>query len=153
MGCTSSRDSVPFVEGAHAEESFCFAAECGIKIHSVEFREFQAAVKRFGYRIDMTEEHMRAIAPEIHLDVDQMMNDSMSAYAVAYLDKEFSYKEGKHNVENLTLIGWLLCKHWNDETQARELWHIINPELLPFVTKRDVLSIVTRLAYIAVNLN
>ena len=82
-----------------------------------------------------------------------MLSNPMSAYAIAYLDKEFSYKYGKHNIENLTLLGWLLCKHWSDETQARELWHIVNPELLPFVTKRDFLHIITRLTYIAVNLN
>ena len=50
-------------------------------------------------------------------------------------------------------MGWLLCKHWNEEVQGCELWHIINPELRPSVTKREVNSIITRLAYIAVNLN
>ena len=53
----------------------------------------------------------------------------------------------------MTLMGWLLCKHWDDETQSRELWHIINSELLPSVTKRDVFSAITRIAFIAVNLN
>ena len=101
----------------------------------------------------MTVEHMRSVAPQINLDVHKMLNEPKSAHAVAYMDKEFAYADGSHNVENTILMGWLLCKHWDDETQTIELWHIINPELLPTVTKRDILTIITRLAYIAVNLN
>ena len=70
-----------------------------------------------------------------------------------YLDREFAFAGGSHNVENLVLLGWLLCKHWSDDTQNCELWHIINPQLAPYVTKREVLSVTNRLAYIAVNLN
>ena len=51
------------------------------------------------------------------------------------------------------VMGWLLCRHWDEETQARELWHIINPELKPFVTRRDVMFVIMRLTYIAINLN
>ena len=101
----------------------------------------------------MTEQHVRVIAPQINLDYDKMKNDPKSAYAMAYLDKDFAFAEGQHNVENIILLGWLLCKHWDDETQTTELWHIVNPELNPSVTKRDILTIITRLAYIAVNLN
>ena len=153
MGCGESRERTPVVDGAHDTENFCFRAECGIRLHSIEFRDFQAAIKRFGYRINMTTEHMRHIAFEIHLDVDRMLGDSFSPYAVAYLDKDFSFTGGCHNVDNLILLGWLLCKHWSDETQNYELWHIVNPHLAPHVTKREVLSVITRLAYIAVNLN
>ena len=56
-------------------------------------------------------------------------------------------------MENLTILGWLLCKHWNDETQSTELWHIINPTLLESVPVDDVMKVVTRLIYIAVDLN
>ena len=82
-----------------------------------------------------------------------MKSDPKSPYAVLYLDKDFAYTGGTHNIDNLILIGWLLCKHWSDETQSYELWHIINPQLAPHVTKREVLTVITRLAYIAVNLN
>ena len=153
MGCTASRDRTPTIEGANNEENFCFAIECKLKLHNVEFRDYQAAIKRFGYRVNMTEDHMKQIAPELNLNIEQMKENKESPWAVAYLDRDFSFLEGKHDVENLILMGWLLCKHWNDETQCGELWHIINPELTPFVTKREVLSVITRLAYIAVNLN
>ena len=51
------------------------------------------------------------------------------------------------------LVGWLLCKHWDDTTQGRELWHIINPTLAESVPKRQVLDVVRKLIYIAVDLN
>ena len=65
MGCSESRDRTPVVDGAHEEENFCFAAECAVRLHKVDFRDYQAAIKRFGYRINMTEEHMRQISWEI----------------------------------------------------------------------------------------
>ena len=72
MGACGSRDRVPTIEGASTEENFAFKVECAIKLHSVEFRTFQAAVKRFGYRMDLNDEHLRAIAPEINMDYEKM---------------------------------------------------------------------------------
>ena len=103
--------------------------------------------------MDLNQEHLKSISSEIRLNYEKMESDRFQGQALCYLDTNFAYKDNKHNVENLILIGWLLCKHWDDETQTIELWHIINPELLPTVTKRDILTIITRLAYIAVNLN
>ena len=85
--------------------------------------------------------------------LDFMKSQPNSAQAIAYFDKEFAYADGSHNVENLTLLGWFLCRHYSEETQTRELWHLMNPEILDHVTKREVLAIISRLAYIAVNLN
>ena len=129
MGACGSRDRVPTIEGAHAEENFSFNTECLIKLHGVNYETFQAAIKRFGYRMDLKEEHLKSIAPEIRLDIEAMNANRNAGQALCYLDPKFAYLNGKHNVENLTLIGWLLCKHWSDETQGTELWHIINPAL------------------------
>lgn len=87
MGACTSRDRVPIIDGAHADENYCFAAECGIKLHGVEFRTFQSAIKRFGYRMDLNEEHLKSIAPELRLNYEQMMQDATSAQAICYLDK------------------------------------------------------------------
>ena len=116
MGACTSRDRVPRIDGATAEEQFCFTAECSIKLHSVEFRSFQAAIKRFGYRCDLNEEHLKSIADEIHLNHELMHADRSKGQALAYLDDKFAFLNGKHNVENLIIMGWLLCKHWSDET-------------------------------------
>ena len=153
MGACVSRDKIPVVEGAHVRENFCYAAECKLGLYRVEFRTFQAAVKRFGYRIDLKESHLRSIAPEIRLDVDAMKDDPKSPWAIAYLDADFSYQNGRHSVDQLILIGWLLCSHWSEETQSRELWHIVNPGLEEFVAKADVISVIASLVYVAVNLN
>ena len=59
MGVCYSRDRIPVIEGAHADENFCFATQCSLKLQSVEFRSFQAAIKRFGYRMDLNEEHLK----------------------------------------------------------------------------------------------
>ena len=96
MGSCMYRDRVPIVEGAHVSENFCYQAECKLGLYKVEFRSFQAAIKRFGYRIDLTESHLRAIAPEIRLNVDAMKADKKSPYAIAYLDPDFAYREGRH---------------------------------------------------------
>ena len=152
MGSCVSRDRVPTVEGAHTEENFCYQAECKLGLHRVEFRTYQAAIKRFGYRIDLTESHLRAIASDIRLDVDAMKANPKSPWAIAYLDKEFAFKDGRHQVDQLILIGWLLCMHWSDKTQSIELWHIVNPELNETVDKTAINKVISSLMYIAVNL-
>lgn len=153
MGVCASRDKVPLIDGAHEDEQFCYAAECTLNLHSVEYRTFQAAIKRYGYRIDLSEDHLKEIAPDINLSIQKMHGDEASAYHLVYLDRDFAYKNETHNIEELMMIGWLLCRHWDDENQATELWHLINPEVEDFVTKKQVMHIVNRLAYIAVQLN
>ena len=139
MGACGSRDRAPTIEGAHDEENWAFKTECQIKLHSVEFRTFQAAIKRFGYRMDLNAEHFKAIAPEINLDYKRMQADRKKGQALCYLDTKLCYLNNQHNVENMIIVGWLLCKHWSDETQATELWHIINPTLAETVSKAVVM--------------
>ena len=103
--------------------------------------------------MDLNEEHLKSISPEIRLDYEMMLGDKKKGQALAYLDPKFSYLNGKHNVENLILMGWLLCKHWSDETQSTELWHIINPTLQEFVPLREVINTVRKLCYVAIDLN
>ena len=129
MGSCGSRDRAPHVEGAHDAEQYCYGLECGIKLQGIEFRAYQAAIKRFGYRIDMDVGHIKTIAPDINLDVEKMIGDPKSSYGIIYQDPDFSFENGKYNIENLIALGWILCKHWSEETQKRELWHMINPTL------------------------
>ena len=103
--------------------------------------------------MDLNKEHMQAISAEIRLDYDKMMADPKSPHALCYLDNKFAYLDGKHNVENLCIVGWLLCKHWSDETQATELWHMANPTLLEAVPKEDVLDLMRKIVYVAIDLN
>ena len=115
MGSCGSRDRVVRIDGAHEAEQYCYGVECGVKLYNVEFWSYQAAIKRFGYRIDMTTDHIRSIAPEINLDVEKMLTDPKSTYAIVYQDKKFTYASGKYAIDNLMAMGWLLCKHWDEE--------------------------------------
>ena len=153
MGACGSRDRVPVIDGAHASEQFCFAAECSLGLHSVEFRSFQAAIKRFGYRMDLNEEHMKSIAPEINLDYEKMQSNRKAGQALLYLDEKFAFLGGKHHVENLILAGWLLTKHWSDETQTTELWHILNPFLTDTVPQKQVIDIIKKILYVGIEMN
>ena len=153
MGSCGSRDRIPVIEGAHADEQFCFAAECTLGLQNIEFRSFQAAIKRFGYRTDLNDEHLKSIAPEINLDVERMYADKSKGQALLYLDEKFAFVSQKHNVSNLILAGWLLTKHWSDESQALELWHIMNPLLNESIQQSEALQVIKRLMYVAIEIN
>ena len=103
--------------------------------------------------MDLNQDHIRSIAPEIRLDYEQMHADRNKGQALCYLDERFAFLDGKHNVENLILIGWLLCKHWSDETQTTELWHILNPTLLPSVPIETAMQVIRKLLYVGIDLN
>ena len=51
------------------------------------------------------------------------------------------------------MLGWLLCKHWDEENQGTELWHIVNPELRDTVPREKVLAVWNQIIYVAVDLN
>jgi len=53
-------------------------------LNKVEFSTYQGAIKRFGYRIDLTNEHLKSIAHEINLDYDAFAKDATSIYFLAY---------------------------------------------------------------------
>ena len=130
MGACFTRD--PYtegVEGAPSDEMFCFKTENQLGLNKVEFTTFQGAVKRFGYRIDMTAEHMKSIAPELNLDFDIMMKDNDNIYAQVYRDKQVIFKNERYQVDAMVILGWLMCRHYDEDAQAQELWHMINPTL------------------------
>ena len=70
--CASDRGSPMIVEGASNEENFCYQAECQTEMYKVDFTTFQTAIKRFGYRVDLNDEHLKSIAPEIRLNIERM---------------------------------------------------------------------------------
>ena len=82
-----------------------------------------------------------------------MKSNPESPHAICYLDEQFAFKNGKHDVDNLILLGWLLCKHWDEENQGTELWHILNPELNDTVPRENVLAVWEKIIYVAVDLN
>lgn len=53
------------------------------------YETFLGAVKRFGYRNDLNDAHMKEIADEIKLDHYAMENEPNSTFALVYLDPMF----------------------------------------------------------------
>lgn len=96
--CASDRNKIPIVEGASDEENFCYRVECEVGLYKVDFEIFQAAIKRFGYRVDLNDEHLRSIAPEINLNIEKMRDDLKSPWAIVYLDPKFTYSQKKFDI-------------------------------------------------------
>jgi hypothetical protein len=71
-GACASRDKAATLAGAPPEEEYVYKSECRIKLQDVDFETFQGAIKRFGYRIDLNDEHMKSISREIKLNVEEM---------------------------------------------------------------------------------
>ena len=134
MGSCTSRDSTPNVYNAPAEENYAFKAEARTMIQACDYDTYQSAIKRFGYRIQLNEEHLKSIANEIKLDVKALSSDN-SPYSILYMDNKFSKLDGRHNVGNLNKIAWIMCKHYDEDSQGHELWHLINPSLDETVMK------------------
>lgn len=153
MGVCGSREKAALLAGAPPEEDFVYRMECRIRLCDVDFETFQGAIKRFGYRIDLNDEHMKSISREIKLNLDEMNNNKGSAYHVVYKDEKFFFTEKRHNVPNLLKMGFLLCKHYSPESQSLELWHLINPKLEEYVSKDTVTKFLNDLLYIALDMN
>jgi hypothetical protein len=64
-----------------------YRSESRLKLNEVNFLTFQGAIKRFGYRIDLNDEHMKSISKEIRLNVNEMNTLANSPFAVVYKDE------------------------------------------------------------------
>ena len=124
-----------------------------MRLNEVNFLTFQGAVKRFGYRIDLNDEHMKSISREIRLNVDAMNTTPNSPFAVAYKDEQFFFRGRRHNVPALLRLGFLCCRHHSPEDQELELWHLLNPKLEETVSKASVEQFLRDLTYIALEMN
>ena len=56
-------------------------------------------------------------------------------------------------MDKLVTMGWLLCRHFDEYSKCKELWHLVNPGLLPTVKKVKVNEFFMDLIHIAVELN
>ena len=71
------------------------------------------------------------------------MHNAKSIYAIFYRDKDMTLRktDGRFSVPCLLLIGFLLCRHENEDAQATELWHLLNPRLDKFISKEHALDV------------
>jgi len=115
-----------------------YGSETRTQLYSVPYEKFEASIKRFGFSIDLNEEHLKTISPDIRLNHKELTENSKSAFAIVYNDEQFCFKDKRYNVSNLLKIGFLVCRHRSPEQQEKDLWHLINPKLEEFVTKKAV---------------
>lgn len=90
-GACGSREKSVKIEGAPAEENFVYKSESRLRLDEVNFLTFQGAIKRFGYRINLNDQHMLSISKEIKLDVNAMNTVSNSPAAIVYKDEQFFF--------------------------------------------------------------
>ena len=88
--CTT-REKVVGVPGAPPEEDYVYKSECRIKLNEVDFESFQGAIKRFGYRTNLNDEHMKSISREIKLNTTEMNEAKSSPYSIVYKDAQFFF--------------------------------------------------------------
>ena len=152
-GVCTSREKSLGIPGAPPEEEYVYKSECRLRLDEVDFETFQGAIKRFGYRIDLNDEHMKSISREIKLNVTDMNENKNSPFAIAYKDDKFFFLNKRHNVPKLLKLGFLLCKHYSPDAQALEFWHLINPKLDERISKQHVVEFLSELAYVATDMN
>ena len=116
MGGCVARDKGPNLDGLPEEEKTVFVSECQLLLNTVDFETFQGAVKRFGYKIDLNDEHMKNISKEIKLDVNEMNSSPQSHFAIVYKDENKFFTNKRHNVPKLLRLGFLLCRHFSGES-------------------------------------
>jgi len=119
-----SRDKGPNTQGLPPEEEKVYVSECRLNLYSVDYETFQGAIKRFGYKIDLNDEHMKSISKEIKLNFEEMQRDRSSPFAVVYKDSKKFFKDSRHNVPQLQRLGFLLCKHISPDYQV---WSSLTP--------------------------
>ena len=62
--------------------------ESKLQLYKVDFEIFQGAIKRFGYKVDLNDNHMLAIASDLKIDLHEMKNIPTSPFAVVYKDEK-----------------------------------------------------------------
>jgi len=71
MGFCSSKPKEDLIADS-PEELYIQANEARLGLSEINFKDYQFAIKKFGYRIDLNREHMRAISAEIKLNYDEL---------------------------------------------------------------------------------
>ena len=86
--------------------------------------------------------------------MNDCINNEESVFNIFYGAKNFTYDEddGLYTVKNLLKIGFLHCQHHCEDTQAIDMWHLINPELEDTVSNEDVIQFLEDLIFISVDM-
>ena len=113
-GCTESRDKK--LAGGSDVENYIYKKEGLLGLSKVNYEQFQGAVKRFGYKVNLSDEHLKAVSKQMNLDLEAMFNDPNSIQSTYYANSEYTFKDDRYQVQPLLKIGFLLCEHYSEDT-------------------------------------
>lgn len=82
----------------------------------VNYEQFQGAIKRFGYKVNLSDEHLKAVSKQMNLDLNFMFNDPNSIQATYYSNPDFTFKDDRYQVQPMLKVGFLLCEHYSEDT-------------------------------------
>lgn len=154
MGICVGREKVSLqLTGVPPEEADVYDSECQLRLNELKYMDFFASVKRFGFACDLTDDHLSQIAPEIHLDFEEMERNEKSRFALFYSNEDMMTASRRYSVKQLLRIGWLCCKHDSEQQQLADLWHLLNPKLSDVVSRAEVLEFMRALVKFATNTN
>jgi hypothetical protein len=72
---------------------------------------------------------MQAISHELKFDWNTIAPDSNQSKQAVLLKNRFMLFEGTFNLKHWLALGFLVCRHDNEESQKREFWQLLNPRL------------------------
>ena len=114
-GCSGTK--MPTPSGLSPIEEYLVSTERKIGLSKVSFAVYRQAIKLYGYKGELTERQLAAVAKDINLDVSELA-DEKSEYSQVY-KSEWLYDEDNFMVRPLLSLGFLLCNHPSEKAQVR----------------------------------
>jgi len=131
-------------------EQFVIDLEQQLGIQDVQFETFERSIKRFGFRIALTDNCWRATVAETRVDVSKFKEHGNIQHS--YFQHKQVCESGRYDARKVLYISFLHCKHRQRLSQERALWGIINPHLKEFITHEEADDFFDELALIAIDL-
>lgn len=95
-GCSESRNGKPSLPNQTQMEEYLFNKECQLGLNKINFEQFRAAIKRFGYQSDLNDQHMHSISKQINININELDNFEKSIACTYYKDPEFVLVKGRY---------------------------------------------------------
>ena len=149
--CKAADDMRPKSLGLPSEEeAFVINFEKQLNIQHVEYETFERCIKRFGYRIALTDDCWRSTVAETNVDVSKFKEHGNIQHS--YFQHKKLCDSGRYDARKVLYVSFLHCKHRARISQERALWGIINPHFKDGITHTEADEFFDELALIAIDL-
>ena len=65
-------------------ENLIINTEKKLKLQNINFEDFLSAIKKYGYKGDLNEQHLIAVSSDINIDFDEMKKNIQSIQYIFY---------------------------------------------------------------------